>query len=465
MAVGTISPRMEPAKRPPVNSRRQSIASGCKVAILGFGTVGKAVADLLCTTPISGLRLTQVFNRHIERKRVSWVSEDVEWTDDLRQVLASDADVVVELAGGIEPAKQWVEQALLAGKSVVTANKHLMAVHGLELLQLARNTGQRILYGASVAGGVPVLNALEQGLVGDRLVKFAGVLNGTCNYILSSMESRRTPFDAALTKVQKLGFAEADPSNDVNGVDASCKLAILARVGLQADIQPESVYRKSIRGIDPIDFEYAHQLGCTIRQVSMAEIKGKSLRAAVQPMLVPFSSPLSHTKDNQNALIVTGKYGGETVFSGRGAGGGPTAVAVVSDLLALAQNGRFVSPRVLQSYRVSSNFSFPYVVRTSLQQQSLAEFTKAIFRNGVEVESVLPKPKTRRRGGIALLLKPCRPVEIEKAIRELCRLKIFGGIPVYLPLLSNRHTDTPPKRADSLSRSARGLQVFSYPRF
>src|SRR5881394_3301554 len=131
MAVGTISPRVEePAKRPPVNSRRQAIASGYKIAILGFGTVGKAVADVLCSTPVSGLQLTHVFNRQIERKRVSWVPEDVDWTDDLGQVLASDADVVVELAGGIEPAKQWVEQALLAGKSVVTANKHLMAVHG-----------------------------------------------------------------------------------------------------------------------------------------------------------------------------------------------------------------------------------------------------------------------------------------------------------------------------------------------
>jgi homoserine dehydrogenase len=439
MAVSTISPRVEePAKRPPVNSRRQAMAAGCKVAILGFGTVGKAVAEVLCSTPVSGLRLTQVFNRHIERKRASWVPEDVQWTDDLRQVLASDADVVVELVGGIEPAKQWVEQALLAGKSVVTANKHLMAVHGLKLLQLARQTGQRILYGASVAGGVPVLNALEQGLAGDRLVKFAGVLNGTCNYILSSMESRGTPFAAALAKVQRLGFAEADPSDDVNGVDASCKLAILARVGLQADIQPESVYRQSIRGIDPIDFEYAHQLGCTIRQVSMAEIKGKTLRAAVQPMLVPFSSALSRTKDNQNALIVTGKHGGETVFSGRGAGGGPTAVAVVSDLLALAQNSRFVPPRALQSYRVSSSFSFAYMVRASLKQRSMAEFTKAIVRNGVEVESVLPKPKNCRRAGIAVMVKPCRPAEIEKAVRELCRLQVLGDLPVYLALLPNQ---------------------------
>lgn len=436
MAVSAISPQvLDPAKRPPVNSRRESIAAPRRVAILGFGTVGKAVAELLCRDPVPGLRLTHVFNRNVEQKRVSWVPANVEWTSDLKQVLASDVEVVIELVGGVDPAKEWVQQALLAGKSVVTANKHLMAVHGLELLQLARQTGQRILYGASVAGGVPVLNALEQGLAGDRLVRFAGVLNGTCNYILSNMESHCTPFAEALAKVQKLGFAEADPSDDVNGVDASCKLAIAARMGLQADIRPESVYRQSILGIEPIDFEYAHQLGCTIRQVSMAEIRGKSLFAAVQPMLVPLSSPLSRTKDNQNALIVTGKHGGETVFSGRGAGGGPTAVAVVSDLLALAQNVQFSPARPLQSYRVSSAFSFRYMVRVGPNKGSISRVKETFAKNGIEVDTVLRKPKrVKGNGDQAVLVKPSRPSLMERAVRELRELSELGSAPVYLPV-------------------------------
>jgi homoserine dehydrogenase len=439
MAVNAITPRMdEPDKRPPANSRRESLPPACKVAILGFGTVGQAVAEVLCSNfPVPGVRLTHVFNRNIERKRVHWVPKSVEWTDDLKQVLGSDVDVVVELAGGVEPAKQWVQQALLAGKSVITANKHLMAVHGLELLQLARQTGQRILYGASVAGGVPVLNAIEQGLAGDRLIKFAGVLNGTCNYILSNMESRGTSFGAGLAKVQKLGFAEADPSDDINGIDASCKLAIVARVGLRADIRPEAVYRQSIKGIEPIDFEYAHQLGCTIRQVSMAEIKGKSLLAAVQPMLVPLSSPLARARDNQNALIVSGTHGGETVFSGRGAGGGPTAVAVVSDLMALAQNTQFLPGRPLQPYRVSCNFSFAYMVRLPVGKQS--GITEALARNGLELESVLPKPKrSKRPSDTAVLVKPCRPAEIERAVEGLRELEGMHRSVLYLPLLSER---------------------------
>ena len=146
MAISAISPQGEPGKRPPVASRRTSFSPVAKVAILGFGTVGKAVADLLCNTPNLGIRLTHVFNRGVERKRESWVPKSVEWTDDLQQILASDVDVVVEVAGGLEPAKQWVQRALLAGKSVVTANKHLMAVHGLELLELAGQTGKVLNY-------------------------------------------------------------------------------------------------------------------------------------------------------------------------------------------------------------------------------------------------------------------------------------------------------------------------------
>ena len=183
MAISALGPqRAGPGKRPPVASRRSSFSPSSKIAILGFGTVGKAVAEALCSAPNLPFQLTHVFNRDVDRKRVSWVPKSVEWTDDIRSVLASDVDVLVEVAGGLEPAKQWVQQALLAGKSVVTANKHLMAVYGVELSELAHQTGQQILYGASVAGGVPVLSALEHGLAGDKLVKFVSVLNGTCNY-------------------------------------------------------------------------------------------------------------------------------------------------------------------------------------------------------------------------------------------------------------------------------------------
>jgi homoserine dehydrogenase len=409
-----------PEKRPPAVSRRESFKPVTKVAILGFGTVGKAVAELLCSPSNRQLRLTHVFNRDVERKRVSWVPQSVEWTDDWRQVLASDVNVVVEVTGGIEPARQWIQQALVAGKSVVTANKHLMAMHGVELVELAHQTGQQILYGASVAGGVPVLSALSQGLAGDKLEKFAGVLNGTCNYILSNIEHHGTPFAEALAKAQELGYAEADPSDDLNGVDASCKLAIVARVGLHADIRPESVHRQSIEHVEPIDFQFARQLGCTIRQVSMAEIRGTELLAAVGPMLVPFSSPLASARDNQNALIVTGSHGGETVFAGRGAGGGPTAVAVVSDLLALSQNLRAATAQPpLQSYRVSSDFSLSYMIRirSSQHSKSHAPIAQVLSKHDLEVESVLSSSDWSKESAIwAALVKQCQSSSMEKAL-------------------------------------------------
>jgi homoserine dehydrogenase len=347
--------------------------------------------------------------------------------------------VVVEVAGGLEPAKQWVQQALLAGKSVVTANKHLMAVYGVELLEVAHQTGQQILYGASVAGGVPVLSALEHGLAGDKLVKFVGVLNGTCNYILSNMEAYGTSLAAALAHVQKLGFAEANPSDDLNGTDASCKLAILARVALQADIRPQCVYKRSIESIEPSDFEYARELGCTIRQLSMAEIRENTLLATVQPMLVPLSSPLSRTKDNQNALVVTGEHGGETVLSGRGAGGAPTAVAIISDLLALRRNATGTANNLhLRACGVSADFSSSYLLRSRRRGETNAipAITQALSTRGVQVEWVRKVKRSGRHSEFAMLVKPCSTSAVEGALGEIRDRWGTRCTPVYLPIFA-----------------------------
>src|SRR3954470_4630958 len=211
------------------------------VAILGFGTVGRSVAEILSYSPDSRLRLTQVFNRDVDRKRVSWADDEVLWTDKIEDVLESDVDLVVETIGGLDPAYEWVRKALLKGKSVVTANKQLIAQRGRELSQLAFDTVQQLLFGASVAGGIPVLLALQEGLAGDRLVGVSGILNGTCNYILSRMEVANVSFDAALLEAQNFGFAEADPSSDLNGDDAAAKLAILAQIGLKAYVSPTSI--------------------------------------------------------------------------------------------------------------------------------------------------------------------------------------------------------------------------------
>jgi homoserine dehydrogenase len=239
-----------------------------KVALLGFGTVGSSVANILCQRSNTHLRLTHVLNRNVARKKVDWLPASVRWTENIDDVLSSGAVIVVEVMGGLQPAGDWIRRALQSGKSVVTANKQLIARCGPELIELARAANQQIHFGASVAGGVPVISGLQEGLAGDELFKIRGILNGTCNYILSQIEANGIPFATALREAQKLGFAEADPTEDIDGLDARAKLAILARVGLHCHVSPESILARTISAIDAVDFEYANQLGCTIRQIS-----------------------------------------------------------------------------------------------------------------------------------------------------------------------------------------------------
>ena len=318
------------------SSTPQNTHPACRVALVGFGTVGRAVAKILCERH-DHLLLTHICNRNVERKKQSWVPSDVIWSEDFDAVLNSDAEIVIELIGGLHPAGDLVRSALKAGKSVVTANKQLIARYGPELLQLAGENGCQLEFGASVAGGVPVLPALRTGLSGDRLHGIAGILNGTCNYILSRIETARIPFSEALEEAQARGYAEADASEDFDGGDARAKLSILALAGLQVRVSPEDIRARTIRAVDAVDFDYAAELGCTIRQISRADLKDTTLFADVGPSLVPTSSPFGRVQRNLNLVLTSGEYGGDVAFLGAGAGGDPTAVAVVSDVIFVAE--------------------------------------------------------------------------------------------------------------------------------
>ena len=288
------------------------------VAILGFGTVGRSVARIVCDGSHPSLRLTHVLNREVKRKRVDveWMPSGVVWTDDIDTVLASDADIVVELIGGVDPAAGWIRRALEAGKSVVTANKQVIAHHGPELLPVAAEHGRHLCFEAAVAGGIPIISGVREGLAGDSLVRVLGILNGTCNYILTRMEADHVSFEAALKEAQDLGFAEADPTADVDGYDAQAKLAILSAVALGRQVPVDDVPLRTITTIEPVDFVYSRRLGCTIRQVAWAELEpeGDRVRASVQPTLVPVSSALARVEGSRNVVVVEGRFGGETVF-------------------------------------------------------------------------------------------------------------------------------------------------------
>jgi len=408
------------------------------VALIGFGIVGSSVARILSGGP-SHLNLTHIVNRNVERKRVDWLPGDVHWSESFEDALSNTVDIVVELVGGLEPAREWVRRALMAGKSVVTANKQLIAHHGPELLELARRQKRQLAFGASVAGGVPVVSGLQEGLAGDRLYRVCGILNGTCNYILSKIEAGGGGFADALREAQKLGYAESDPTDDVEGYDARAKLAILIRVGLNCEVAPGEIACRSIASLEAVDFHYAHDLGCTIRQISCAELKEGRMFASVQPALVPLDSPLARVSGSQNLVMATGEFGGETVFSGHGAGGHPTAVAVVSDLIAIAEgrmNGWHSPPA--QKVPVTSEFSAPHHVRFTVSDRPgiISSVAGILAKHGISIEAVLQKPGySRSRLPFVMTLEECPNSLIERALVELRDLDFMVEPILSLPLL------------------------------
>jgi homoserine dehydrogenase len=424
-----------------VTSPGNASAHGSRVALLGFGTVGQSVARILCSGEVPNVRLTHIFNRNVERKRVDWVPASVCWTESAEEILASDADIVIEVVGGLRPAYEWVRGALMAGKSVVTANKQLMAHHGPELLDLARSRGREVRFEASVAGGIPVLRALQEGLAGDRLVEVRGILNGTCNYILSRMQSERISFGDALAEAQRAGYAEADPSEDLDGADAAAKLAIIAAVGLRRPVRVTDIATRSIRPIEPVDFEYARELGCTIRQIARASAEDNgAVFAAVRPALVPLASNFGRNEGSQNLVTVRGVFGGETSFSGSGAGGSPTAVAVVSDVLSVRRAAGEPTPAAPTAFHnVAGDFVAPHYVRFTVNDKPgiLAAVTTAYARYGINIEGVLQLPKYRKdRLPFVTTLEECSESVLDRALADVAQSDYHVQPPLALPIFS-----------------------------
>jgi homoserine dehydrogenase len=407
-----------------------------KVAILGFGTVGNSVARILCEHPPEGVVLSCLFNRGIDRKRVSWVPSSVLWTENFDEVLASNPDIVVELAGGLKPAGDWVRQALAAGKSVVTANKKMIAEQGPALEELARRHGCQLLYGAAVAGGVPVIPAVQQGLAGDRIHRLRGILNGTCNFILSNMEDG-ADFEETLRQAQQRGYAEANPTEDVDGFDARAKLVILSRIGLRMEVLPEEVACRTIRDVSAIDFAYAKDLNCTIRQIARAEVRDQELLATVGPMLVSRSSPLSWSRGTENMVISGGQYGGETVFSGHGAGGNPTAVAVISDVLAIAHGGCPVTITSTRA-RVDSDLTVPHYIRFIVDDRPgiVAEIAGDLARHNININALLQKPGfPKDRLPFVVTVEACPISALKAALARIAQMECMQAAPVDLQML------------------------------
>ena len=331
-----------------------------RVALLGFGTVGSAVARRLLEGDRNQpprFHLTHIFDRRAEEKSlgfgdsasgargVSWPNPPV-WTSRIDDVLRCDADIIVETIGGIEPAVDWIRAALGAGKSVVTANKQVVAKHGPTLWQFAARQGRQFRFEAAVGGSMPIVRALSDGLAGDRLIRLIGILNGTTNAVLSRMESDGCSLAMALANARECGYAEADPSADLDGDDARAKLAILCARAFGLRVDSAALPARSAATIDSAAFAQARRQNSTIRQLAYAryDYARRALTAGVGPVRVDRNSIFARTVGAQNVALATGEHCGDVGLFGQGAGGSATAVAIISDIASIARDRAAIVP-------------------------------------------------------------------------------------------------------------------------
>jgi homoserine dehydrogenase len=410
------------------------------VALAGVGAVGRAVARLMCERHQPGLRLDVVCTRRPEaaRREAPWAPPHIVWTGDADALLSRRTDVLVELIGGIEPARAWIGAALKAGQAVVTANKQVIAEHGPELFSLARACGSALRFEAAVAGAVPVIRGLQDGLAGDRVTRIAGVVNGTCNFVLGRMSDEGVTLDDAVREAQARGYAEADPTADLDGLDARAKLATLASIGFGDHLPPRGIPAASIRGIDTADIAAAALVGRVIRQVAWAGRSGPEparIEAGVGAALVGRDSWLGRAKGPENVVLVHGERSGTTVFAGQGAGGEATAVAVVSDILALANQ-----PALPQAWPPQpaagprGDQAFPRYVRVSHADTSGAASPQRLLReSGIEPDRILVEPD-RNGGRWAALVRPCRQADLDRGLTAIVAAGAADGALISLPL-------------------------------
>ncbi|MEW4449632.1 homoserine dehydrogenase [Qipengyuania sp. JC766] len=429
-----------------------------RIAIAGLGTVGTGVirlidsnSDLLAERAGRAIEIVAVSAR--ERHRERGVAIDrFAWEDDMTAMARrDDVDVVVELVGGSDgPALTLARDTLSAGKGLVTANKAMIAHHGLELSRLAESKGAPLAFEAAVAGGIPILKGLREGAVANRLTRLYGVLNGTANFILSSMEEKGADFAVALEEAQRLGYAEADPGFDIDGTDAAHKLSILAALAFGSELDYASVATHGIDRVRAADIVQADALGYVIRLVAMADMDGSrgdgaSLMQEVRPCLVPRGHPLSHVTGATNAVVAEGNFVGRLLFQGAGAGDGPTASAVVADLVDIARgtaghafsitaDALSPSPAADRGARTGRNYiRFAVKDRTGV----LAEITAAMRDSGVSIESLIQKGRSDN-GGEVLVAMVTHDGEwrcVEQAVEILNRSEDHTAEPLVMPIL------------------------------
>ena len=427
------------------------MARTINIAIAGLGTVGAETyriiteeSDFLKARSSANFNVVAVSAKSKDKKRDVDLT-GVEWIADCRDIADIDnIDVVIELVGGSEGvAKELVEKAITNGKSVITANKALVATHGNNIGELVAKHDVMFGYEAAVAGGIPIIKTIREGLASNRLGKIYGILNGTCNYILSVMRETGQEFEDILADAQRLGYAEADPSFDVDGVDAAHKLAILSAIAFQTPINFSGVYVEGIRLISPIDIDFATELGYRIKLLGIGELLGNGLQQRVRPCLVPVNIPIAQVEDVFNAVAAEAEGLGTSLSYGRGAGAGPTSSAVLSDLLDFANNrrtsflGTADSELVVRPIQELQNLSGSYYLRLQVYDRPgvLADLTVVFRDKGVSVEALLQRGRNPD-GTVPVVLTTHETSEeaIQKSVAEFEKLENVVEKPCILPI-------------------------------
>ncbi len=427
------------------------------IGIIGLGNVGSGTLDILAENARGvalklgfPLEVRALCSRGIAAKTLPSAFDSALKTANWREVVdLPDIQIVAELVGGTGIAREIVEASIARGKSVVTANKELMAVAGADLWDSAIAARVNLAMEASVAGGIPIHAVLREGISGETASHHVSTafLNGTCNYILTEIESRGANFDQVLAEAQEAGYAEADPSADVDGFDARSKLAILSALAFGERIVPADIYTEGIRRITPVDFEYAHQLHHTIRLVCAARQTPPGLLLSVRPSLIPESTILAGVRGAYNAVWARGKFGADTFYYGRGAGGHPTGVAVVSDLMRVAREIRSGSPERVSPFahaRLGEYQPIPvtlhrsaYYLRFRVQDRPgiIAQLAAALAAENISIDAVLQLPNANWRDlPFVITVEPTTEESVRAAIARMVELNFFIEPPLAMPM-------------------------------
>ncbi len=414
------------------------------IGILGFGTVGMGTYKILTESRALirertgvDLEVVRIADIDLERDRGIGLPPGLLIREAHRVIEDPRVDIVVELMGGIRPASDFIAHAIKKKKWVVTANKALLAEKGEELFQLCREWGGEIAFEASVGGGIPVIRAVRDGLVGNRITYILGILNGTSNYILTKMTEEGIPFPEALRKAQALGYAEQDPTFDIEGIDAAHKLCILVRLAFQCPVTMGEIITGGISRIEPVDIGFARDFGYKIKLLAVAKEEGGLVEARVEPAMIPVTHPMSNVNGVYNAVYIVGDKVGPNLYYGRGAGGDPTGSAVVSDIVDMATRIRAEKP-VIRSLSFSGGVkvkkggesSFPYYMRFMTQDRPgvLSKVSGILAEHNISISAVTQQGR-KESGYVPIVMVTHEAVEkdLKKAKEEIDALPFMAG--------------------------------------